>query len=151
MNLKSLMLGAMGGAALVYFLDPETGKRRRNMARDRSRATLRSSAQKGEQAARVASSQAQGVTHKVASIKQQKPQPDDVTLARKVESEIFRDADAPKGRVNVDAVNGVVTLRGELDSEDQIQELEKAARKVQGVGEVQNLLHTPGTPAPTSA
>jgi osmotically-inducible protein OsmY len=151
MNLKSLMLGAMGGAALVYFLDPETGKRRRNMARDRSRATLRSGAQKGEQAARAASSQAQGVTHKVASITQEKPQPDDVTLARKVESEIFRDADAPKGRVNVDAVDGVVTLRGELDSEDQIQELENAARKVEGVGEVQNLLHTPGTPAPTSA
>src|ERR687891_398335 len=37
---------------------------------------------------------------------------DDVTLARKVESEILRDEDAPKGTVAVSAQHGVVELRG---------------------------------------
>jgi osmotically-inducible protein OsmY len=147
MNLKSLLLGAAGGAAFLYFLDPDSGARRRNATRDRAAAKLR----QGEQAARAASSQAYGVTQKVASLKENdKPQPDDVTLARKVESEIFRDADAPKGSVNVNAVDGVVTLRGEVESEDQMEQLETATRKVKGVREVENLLHMPGTPAPMS-
>jgi len=73
---------------------------------------------------------------------------DDVTLARKVESEIFRDADAPKGDVLVNAEQGVVFLRGQVKNPDQIKELEKAAQSVDGVKGVETLLHTPGTPAP---
>ena len=73
---------------------------------------------------------------------------DDVTLARKVETEIFRDAGAPKGDVLVNAEHGVVFLRGQVESPEQIQELEKAAKAVDGVKEVETLLHTPGTPAP---
>ena len=76
---------------------------------------------------------------------------DDVTLARKVETEIFRDAEAPKGKVNVNAEGGVVFLRGEVQDESIIKDLEKSARKVQGVREVENLLHVPGTAAPTEA
>jgi hypothetical protein len=37
-----------------------------------------------------------------------------VTLARGVESEIFRPADAPKGKVSVNVAHGVVELRGEV-------------------------------------
>ena len=76
---------------------------------------------------------------------------DDVTLARKVESEIFRDADAPKGDVDVNAENGVVYLRGQVADEDSIAELERAAKGVDGVRDVESLLHTPGTPAPMKA
>lgn len=74
---------------------------------------------------------------------------DDVTLARKVESEIFRDADAPKGKVNVNAVDGVVELRGQVEG-DQIAALARAAARVDGVKSVTNLLHPPGTPAPAA-
>jgi BON domain len=73
------------------------------------------------------------------------PDYDDVTLARKVESEIFRDADAPKGEVNVNVENGIVYLRGQVKNTDQMKALETAARKVDGVKEVNNLLHLPGT------
>src|SRR4051812_27090315 len=48
---------------------------------------------------------------------------DDVTLARKVESEIFRDEDAPKSQVNVNAENGVVYLRRQVKNLEQIQAL----------------------------
>lgn len=70
---------------------------------------------------------------------------DDVTLARKVESEIFRDADSPKGKVSVNAENGVVHLRGEVKNPEQMKALETATRKVDGVKDVNNLLHTPKT------
>jgi hypothetical protein len=67
---------------------------------------------------------------------------DDVTLARKVESELFRPADAPKGAVSVNVNDGVVELRGELSDQSQIDELGKNAQKIDGVKDVRNLLHT---------
>jgi osmotically-inducible protein OsmY len=78
----------------------------------------------------------------------QSPPADDITLAHKVETEIFRPADAPKGTVNVNAVDGVVFLRGTATSE-QITELESKVRAIPGVKDVRNLLHVPGTPAPS--
>jgi osmotically-inducible protein OsmY len=73
----------------------------------------------------------------------------DPALAAKVESEIFRDHDAPKGSVNVNSENGVIYLRGEVDTQEQIDSLGTAARKVSGVKEVKNLLHLPGDQAKT--
>jgi osmotically-inducible protein OsmY len=73
---------------------------------------------------------------------------DDVTLARKVETEIFRPADAPKGDVSVDVQAGVVYLRGAVADEAWIERLAEGARKVDGVKGVKNLLHRQGTPAP---
>jgi BON domain len=70
---------------------------------------------------------------------------DDVTLTRKVESEIFRGADSPKGQISVNAEDGVVFLRGQVKNPEQMKELEAAARKVGGVKDVNNLLHTPKT------
>jgi osmotically-inducible protein OsmY len=67
---------------------------------------------------------------------------DDVTLAHKVETELFRPADVPKGAISVNVNDGVVELRGELPDQEQIDELGKTARKVSGVKDVRNLLHT---------
>ena len=73
---------------------------------------------------------------------------DDWTLKAKVESELFRDEQDVKGVINVNAQHGVVQLRGELPSQDLIQTLVERTRKIHGVKDVENLLHTPGTPAP---
>ena len=73
------------------------------------------------------------------------PEYDDVTLARKVETEIFRDPGVPKGDVNVNAENGLVYMRGQVKNVEQMKELEAKARKVDGVQEVNNLLHLKGT------
>jgi|SRR5579884_1477752 len=80
-----------------------------------------------------------------------KPGMDDVTLARKVETEIFRGAGAPKASVDVNVVDGVVWLRGEVKRPQQIRELERRASAVAEVRGVENLLHLPKTPAPTRA
>ncbi len=73
---------------------------------------------------------------------------DDVTLAQQVESELVRDAKAPKGRISVNAANGVVQLRGEVEQPELIDALVQRARSVQGVRDVENLLHLPGQEAP---
>ena len=67
---------------------------------------------------------------------------DDVTLARKVESELFRPDDVPKGAISVNVNAGVVELRGELPDQAQIDQLADTARKITGVKDVNNLLHT---------
>ena len=143
-------LGAATGAALAYFFDPETGNRRRSMTRDRVLAFFRRTGRKAGSAGQTVKSQAYGMTQKAAHLKERpKEQPDDATLTAKVETELFRSADVPKGDINVNAENGVVYLRGQVADESLVETLGKSAQKIQGVREVENLLHTPGTPAPT--
>jgi osmotically-inducible protein OsmY len=143
--MKRLRFAALG-AAFAYFFDPDNGRRRRKVTSDRLAGLSR---RHGKRLARAGASQARGLKQKAAHRREEpKPQPDDVTLARKVESEIFRDPDVPKGKIDVNAENGKVVLRGEADSAEMIEELVGSARKVQGVQEVESLLHTPGEHAP---
>ena len=73
---------------------------------------------------------------------------DDATLKDKVESELFRDEHEVKGAINVNAQEGIVQLRGQVPSQDLIDALVDRTRKINGVRDVENLLHTPGTEAP---
>ena len=119
------LLGLVGlGAALTYFFNPMEGQRRRAKVAGRIRA-LMARAEEGP-----------------------KPQPDDVTLAHMVESELFRDEQVPKGQINVNAENGKVYLRGEVGEQEMIRDLEERTRSIHGVQEVENLLHVPGAEAP---
>jgi osmotically-inducible protein OsmY len=72
----------------------------------------------------------------------------DPALARKVESEVFRDKDIPKGHVNVNVEYGVVYLRGEMPDRELMDELVARTRRVDGVRGVENLTHLPNEPAP---
>jgi BON domain len=74
---------------------------------------------------------------------------DDVGLARKVETIIFRDQAVPKGKIDVNAADGVVWLRGEAKTPEMIKVLERQANAIPEVKRVENLLHLPKTPAPT--
>lgn len=78
-----------------------------------------------------------------------KPWLDDAALARKVESIVFRDRSAAKGKIDVNAADGVVWLRGEAKTPDLINQLEQQAAGVPEVRRVENLLHLPKTPAPS--
>jgi len=144
------VLGLVGlGAALTYFFDPKQGRRRRAMTRDRVAAFFRRRVRQGERVGKAASAEAEGLVQKAKHREEEpKPQPDDVTLTRKVETEIFRDAEVPKGQINVNAENGKIYLRGEVGQLELIKDLEDRARKVQGVQDVENLLHLPGAEAP---
>ena len=148
---RLIALGAAMGAALAYFFDPETGNRRRSMTRDRVLAFFRRTGRQAGRAGQAARSQAYGMTQKAAHLKERpNEQPDDATLTAKVETELFRDPEVPKGDINVNAENGVIYLRGQVEDESLIAALGKSAKKIQGVRDVENLLHTPGTPAPSA-
>jgi osmotically-inducible protein OsmY len=147
MGMVRKAVGATGiGAALAYFLDPDQGKRRRHVLRDRIGGTVRGIARRGERSARAAGAYAYGTKQRLTHLGEQpKAQPNDATLARKVETEIFRDADVPKGKINVNAERGVVYLRGEARSPEQIKWLIKQASEVQGVRQVESRLQTIGS------
>ena len=146
----SFAAGAAVGAAAAHFLDPDSGARRRNQLKDKAGSKARSGAATAQTTAKQAANKAQGVA---ATVTPSMPgsglkDPDDVTLARKVETEIFRPADAPKGGVSIDVEAGVAYLRGEVPTQEWIDRFGDEARKVAGIKGVKNLLHLPGTPAP---
>jgi hypothetical protein len=146
--MKRFGVGAAVAFVAAWFLDPSNGKRRRHVTRDRVLALFRGGGRKTARLGRNVTAQGYGVVKKATHLHEQPKEFDDATLKAKVETEIFRDADAPKGLVDVNAQNGIVQLRGEVDSPELIDDLVKRTRKIQGVREVENLLHTRGAPAP---
>jgi osmotically-inducible protein OsmY len=148
-SFRSLCMAGVIGATLAYFLDPNHGGRRRNTTRD----TL------GKGAGRVAgtaTSTVQQVGGQVTGIVRERvpvrrrdnPHPDDKTLADRVESELFRDSRFDRSKLNVNVANGIVELRGQLDAQAEIDEVEHFVRGIADVRDVHNFLHLPGTPAP---
>jgi len=144
-----LLLASAAGAAVAYFLDPEQGRRRRNVTSDRLAATVRRGSRNLGRTGRYAAAEVYGLSQKARHLTpQEKLAPNDATLSQRVESEVFRNPEIPKGRINVNAEQGVVVLRGEVDRPEQIRSIEAAVRRVPGVVDVENLLHLPDTPAP---
>lgn len=149
--LRSLLvvLGAAAGAALALLFDPASGRRRRHALLDRTRARARRTFRRGRRFVHHAGSDAYGLAQRIVHRVRDEPRElDDVTLAHKVESVLFRDPAVPKGQININAEYGVVYLRGELDRQDLIEALENEVRKVKGVCGVENLLHLSGSQPP---
>jgi len=143
--------GVVVGAVAAYFLDPSAGRRRRHTMRDRAL----SKARRGERAAVVRARRAEwravGAVRRSVSARRHAKEPvDDATLKDKVESELYRRAGVPKGRISVNVEDGVVFLRGTMDQPKQIERMGAVTRRMRGVREVENLVHVPGTPAPAS-
>jgi osmotically-inducible protein OsmY len=140
-RLPTFILGAAAGAAAAHFLDPDKGASRRN-------AVAGQATSKAREAAAAAQAQAgQAVGKAKGAVQSSTPgtrleDPDDVTLARKVETEIFREADAPKGAVSVDVQDGIAHLRGEVDPQ-WADRLASEARNVEGIKGVESHLRPP--------
>lgn len=133
------------GAAAEYFLDRESGRRRRHHARDRSLAVMRHRSREAVRRGKYLEGVAAGLAHRAAHtvpVGKPKEEPDDATLAQKVESIALRAAHTPKGHVSINAERGVIYLRGRLDSTEQIHALVRATGGVEGVKGVKSLLHT---------
>jgi osmotically-inducible protein OsmY len=126
-----------------------------SLVKQATRRTLRialSGLRVGERLSRRVASDTFGLVQRVRHLRQEpKVGMDDVTLARKVETEVFRDAAAPKGDVDVNVVDRIVYLHGQVKRPEEIKEIEARTRRVPEVAGVENLLHLPGTPAPTRA
>lgn len=155
-NAARLGAAAAGGVAvgtvLEFFLDPRSGRRRRHTVRDRMRSRLRRGERRALTGARRAESRAVGLARRTVNSRRRHPEPaDDVALAQRVESQMYRIAGIPKGRISVNAEDGVVFLRGTMEHTAEIVRLVEAVRAIDGVNAVENLVHPPGTPAPHSS
>ena len=146
-----VLAGALAGAVTVYFFDPQQGRARREQFIDWSGARLRRGWHALDRIRARTSSNAAAYPQKMVSLRSGPRPADDLTLRDRVESEVFRNPDLPKGRINIDVESGVVTIRGQVDNAFQIANVEKAVMKVPGVAGVENLLHVDGTPAPNKA
>ena len=146
-----MISGAIAGALTVYFFDPERGRARRALFIDWFGARLRRGQRALDQVVKRTGDSASTLPQRMVRL-QTGPRPvDDLTLKDRVESEIFRSPDLPKGQINFDVESAVVTVRGQVDNALQIAKIEKAVLKVPGVRGVENLLHVDGTPAPNKA
>jgi osmotically-inducible protein OsmY len=141
---KSTLGGLATGIGLAYFLDPQSGRRRRHKLRDRTLGTLRRGFRRTARAGRGTVIGAEALAQKAAHIREE-PKPDmtDETLAAKIMSEVFRDPELPKGDVNVNVEGGVAVLRGQLERPELIEDLVRRVRKVNGVRDVESHLHLP--------
>ena len=143
------LTAASAGAAVAFFADPVSGRRRRHMARDRLASRARRTGTRSRRTVRFTRAQLYGYLQRgLHSVPRPTPELDDATLAHKVESILFRDASVPKGRINVNAENGVVYLRGQLERADLIRSIEARVRQIAGVRGVVSLLHVPGAAVP---
>jgi osmotically-inducible protein OsmY len=145
-RIPTFLLGAATGATAAYFLDAD----RRSAVTGKAGAAASSGAATVASNARYAAGKAKGAASSVTPSPTRLEDADDVTLARKVETEIFREPDVPKGDVSVDVQDGIAHLRGEVDDEWS-DRLAADARGVEGIKGVENLLHPPGTPAPDAS
>jgi osmotically-inducible protein OsmY len=143
-------LATVGGVLAAFFFDPVSGRRRRAELGMRVPRFFRRRQRQAARLGRRVSSDVYGLKQRVAhrGHRPTEGRLNDPALARKVETEIFRDPHVPKGNINVQAHDGVVELRGEVPSPELIDKLVARTRRVPEVRDVENLLHPPGTPAP---
>ncbi|HLD99066.1 MAG TPA: SRPBCC family protein [Bdellovibrionota bacterium] len=125
------LAGSGVGAAFMYYLDPNQGRRRRAMARDRMSHLARVAPKQAARSARDLSHRTKGVlaSAKSAAIKR-KPVSDDI-LEERIRSQLGRAVSHPTS-VEVLVHDGEVTLKG-LVLAHEARELLRRVKHVQGV------------------
>jgi hypothetical protein len=145
--------GALGAIAM-YYADPQSGRRRRALVRDKvahyRNLLTRKAPRTAERRGRFFRGRARGLQHDVLP-RARGAEADNQTLVARVRSEVLRGHGVKAGEIHVDAYEGTVTLRGQLESADEIRAICRATQRVDGVREVRSYLHLPGTPPPNKA
>lgn len=147
-----MWLSFAAGAAAAYFLDPERGRTRRVQTKDQVAGAVRRQRRQLErqvnQKSDYLTDRAKGLAHEIGRQEDTQAPDEDRTLVDKVRSEVLGAEEFQPYTINVDATDGVVVLRGQMDRPDQIRALRDAVTKVPGVRDVESFLHLPGTPPP---
>jgi hypothetical protein len=140
------ILGFALGAALMFFLDPDSGRRRRALVREKSGRYARETGERQAALARHARNRVHGA---MATIRQ-RIHPDDViedaVLLERVRAALGHVVPDPHA-VDIRVRCGTVILKGPARQE-QIAELVACAQGVNGVREVENRLSLAGDSAP---
>lgn len=133
-------LGSVGlGAALMYFYDPQSGRRRRAIAQDQYRHTMRKLEEAQRVIGRDARNRAQGFAAEAKRLVHRDPaRGDDVIIAERVRSAIGRQVSHPAA-IEVSADGGTVNLKGAVLA-SEVEGLLECVSCVRGVKGVENHL-----------
>jgi hypothetical protein len=137
MNTTSLLLGAAAGSAVMFLLDPNGGRRRRALMRDR---VIRGT-RKTRNGLGATSRDLVNRTGGVASVARRRWSAEpvsDVKLVERVRAKLGRACSHPRA-IGVDAHDGHITLRGPILSAE-LNAVLAAAASVRGVSSVDNKL-----------
>ncbi len=138
MRTVGILVGGLGlGAALMYVLDPERGKRRRAIARDKAMAGVHKAGERLSARSRDVANRARGVAAEVKSLTRAEETSDRV-LEERVRAELGRVVTRPAS-VEVAAIAGTVLLSGAIVT-SEVDDLLSAVRGVAGVEDVENRL-----------
>lgn len=125
------------GTGIMYLLDPDRGRRRRALLRDKCVSATRKTGEGIETTARDLSNRARGIATSIQSVFTS-AEPDDAVLSDRVRSKLGRIVSHP-GAIEVTAENGHVTLSGPV-LESEVDSLLTCVKRIQGVKEVANNL-----------
>jgi len=125
----------VAGAAAMYYFDPQLGRRRRALLRDKMLARKRNIERYAWKNARRASDRVRGVAAeaRASAVKPSEPIPDG-QLAARVRSEMGRCVSRP-GAVDVGVSNGYVRLGGQISAHER-RELIATVKAINGINGV---------------
>ena len=136
-NAGLLITGLGVGAGCMYLLDPDRGRRRRAVLRDKGGSAYRELRESIEKAKADLTNRTQGIVASVKSLVQHQPVGDDQLVGR-VRAKLGRLVSHPHA-INVSAQNGRVTLSGDVLESEAARLLERVA-VVPGVCSISNQL-----------
>jgi len=145
--MSPLLVGAALGATSAFILDPQQGRRRRALVRDKVVSGLNDSRRFADAARKDLRWRAQGIAARARSLRGG-PVTDEVLCAR-VLSKLGRYSSHP-GAIEVTALDGRVVLTGDV-LEREVDLLVDAARSVPGVQHLENQLRVHETAEHVSA
>ncbi len=125
------------GTAVMYLLDPDRGKKRRAVLRDKLVLAQRKTGECIEVTARDVSNRARGIATSIQS-RFASDDADDAVLVNRVRSKLGRLVSHP-GAIEVAAKDGNVTLSGPI-LEDEVPGLLSCVKSTHGVNDVNNNL-----------
>jgi hypothetical protein len=137
MNSNELLIGTGVGMAVAFMFDPSRGRRRRALATDRIRRARRKTRDALDATARDIANRTVGI---VAATRGRLANDgvDDGILVDRVRAKLGRVCSHPRA-IEVEAAQGVVTLRGPVLT-PELNDVLGAAARVRGVGSVRNEL-----------
>jgi hypothetical protein len=137
-GLGSFVVAVALGAAAMYLLDPDKGRRRRAIARDKARSLAMHAGEFAGRGARDFAHRLDGVRARVVRRRNGTSTPDDLQLIERVRSRIGRVVSHPHA-IHVGAYNGRVTVSGPILT-PEMPALLRAVRGVPGVAQVDDHL-----------
>ena len=137
-SLSSFLRGAAFGAAAMYLLDPDKGRRRRAIARDKAASLLADAGETLCEATRDVANRAQGAGARALRSLHREENSDDLRLIERVRARIGRVVSHPHA-LQVGARDGLVTLSGPI-LVSEAGALFAAVRRVPGVSGIDDHL-----------